>query len=660
MTFATAKRYIPGTVPAFGAGCRTANRSLSGPDAGADAAEEAAIGLDADPLWQMWAVFAVLAGAIAAYARERWSMEMVSIAILVLLVVFFYVFPVPGPEGKNLLDAAELLSGFANPALVSIMSLLVVGQGLFHAGALERPTRMLFVLGRRRPRRVLVMALLMAMSISAFLNDTPVTVMFIPIVATVAMRSGISPSRVMMPLSFLCVLGGTTTLIGTSTNLLVAEGSERLGAGVIGFFDFTVPALFLVAVGAFYVLTVMPRLLPRHEPMSDTITESGRQFIAQITLTAGHSLVGTQISRNRIPGLPNILVRLIQRDELALLPPFEGIKLRPGDVIIVAATRQALTEALTSKADLLEGMISHGMPGGAAENGTVRPRAGDLTLAEAVVAPGSRLIGSTIERSGFHHLTGTIVFGIQRRSRMIRARMRDIRLEAGDVLLLLGTSRQIQALRQSRDVLLLEWSSREVPNLRNARRARLIFAGMVIAAATGLVPIVIAALTGAGLMIATDCLTLRQAARAFDRRIFLLVGAALALGDALEFTGGAAWLAGGIVDLSSGSGPAAVLSALFLLTAILTNLLTNNATAVLFTPVAVDAARALGADPTPFLHAVIFAANCPFATPMGYQTNLLVMGPGRYQFVDYTRAGLPLVVLLWLSFSLFAPWYYGL
>jgi di/tricarboxylate transporter len=624
------------------------------------AAEETAIGLEADPIWQMWVVFAVVALAIVAYARGRWSMEMVSLAILLLLLVFFHLFPVTGPRGENRLDAAALLSGFANPALVSIMSLLVIGQGLFQAGALERPTRALFVIGRRRPRVVMTVALLMATAISAFLNDTPVTVMFIPIISTVAMRAGIPPSRVMMPLSFLCVLGGMTTLIGTSTNLLVAQAADRLAAGPIGFFDFTVPALFLVGIGGAYVLGVMPALLPRREPMTDDVTESGRQFIAQITLTAGHSLVGTEVTKNRIPDLPNILVRLIQRDELALLPPFESVTLKPGDVVIVAATRQALMEAVTSKADLLKGMISHGLRRGASGTDLAAPRAGDLTLVEAVVAPGSRLIGNTVERAGFHHATGTIVFGIQRRSRMIRARMRDIRLEAGDVLLLLGTSGQIQKLRQSRDVLLLEWSSREVPNLRNAYRARVIFASVVLTAATGLLPIVITALAGAALMIATQCLTLRQAARAFDRRIFLLVGSALAMGAALEVTGGAAWLAGGIVGISSGAGTGVTLSALFLLTAVMTNLLTNNATAVLFAPVAVDTARVLGVDPTPFLHAVIFAANCPFATPMGYQTNLLVMGPGRYQFLDYTRAGLPLVILLWLSFSLFAPWYYGL
>lgn len=608
----------------------------------------------------MWMVFAVVAMAIAAYARERVSMEMVSISVLVVLLVFFHVFPAPGPEGANRLDAAALLAGLANPALISILCLLVIGQGLFHAGALERPTRILLIIGHRRPHLILVLSLLLAMTISAFLNNTPVTVMFIPIISAVAVRAGTVPSRVMMPLSFLCVLGGMTTLIGSSTNLLVAEASGRLGAGTIGFFDFMIPGLLLMTIGAAYVLALMPALLPRYEPIADSVTESGRQFIAQITLTAGHSLVGTVVTKNRIPALPDLTVRLIQRDELALLPPFDSIALRPGDVVIVAATRQALTEALAAKADLLEGMISHGLSGGLEETSPSPPRAGDLTLVEAVVAPGSRLIGNTVEQTGFHHLTGTIVFGIQRRSRMIRARMRDIRLEAGDVLLLLGSRRRIQELRQSRDVLLLEWSSRDVPNLRNAHRARIIFAGVVLVAAMGLLPIVIAALGGAGLMVATGCLTLRQAARAIDRRIFLLVGAALAMGAALEVTGGAAVLAHGIVNLCAGMGAGVVLSALFLVTAIMTNLLTNNATAVLFAPIAVDAARSIGADPLVFLFTVIFAANCSFVTPVGYQTNLLVMGPGRYRFYDYCKAGLPLLILLWLSFSLFAPWYYGL
>jgi di/tricarboxylate transporter len=208
-------------------------------------------------------------------------------------------------------------------------------------------------------------------------------------------------------------------------------------------------------------------------------------------------------------------------------------------------------------------------------------------------------------------------------------------------------------------LLLLEWSATEIPHLSNARTAQIILGGTVVSAALGIVPISIAAVAGALAMILTGCLNIRQASRAIDRQIFLLVGAALALGTSLEATGGATFLAQQVILVFDGFGAAVVLSVFFLLTAILTNVLSNNATAVLFVPIAVSTASQLGIDPMVFVYAVIFAANCSFATPMGYQTNLLVMGPGHYRFSDFMRAGAPLVIILWLAFSLFAPWYYG-
>jgi di/tricarboxylate transporter len=279
-------------------------------------------------------------------------------------------------------------------------------------------------------------------------------------------------------------------------------------------------------------------------------------------------------------------------------------------------------------------------------------------MAEVVVAPASRLDGRTLALSGFRAQTGCFVLGIQRRSRMIRASMNEIRLEAGDVLLVTGRRHNVNSLRDNKDVLLLEWSTRELPRRAMANRALLIFGFVVGLAATGVLPIEIAALSGAGAMIIAGALNVRQASRAVDRRVVLLVAAALAMGTALQATGGAAFLAHEVVALLKEQPTPFILSAFFLLVAAMTNVLSNNATAVLFTPIAISIATELGVSPLPFVYAVIFGANCSFATPIAYQTNLLVMAPGHYQFIDFVRAGTPLILLLWLVFSFFMPVYF--
>ena len=253
-----------------------------------------------------------------------------------------------------------------------------------------------------------------------------------------------------------------------------------------------------------------------------------------------------------------------------------------------------------------------------------------------------------------------MALGVQRRSRMPRMAMSDIRLEAGDVLLVGGARDDVEALRLNKDLLLIELSTTDMPQRRYAPRALMIFLITAIVSASGLLPIATAALGGAFLMIATKCLNLRQAIRALDSRIYMLVGASLASAVALQKTGGAQFIAGGVVDAMQGQPAPILLSGLFLLVAILTNILSNNATAVLFAPIAIAIAKQTGLPAEPFVVGVIMAANCSFATPIGYQTNLLVMGPGHYKFADFLVAGLPLIVIIWLSFSFIAPWYYGL
>jgi di/tricarboxylate transporter len=282
-----------------------------------------------------------------------------------------------------------------------------------------------------------------------------------------------------------------------------------------------------------------------------------------------------------------------------------------------------------------------------------------MLLTEAMVRPGSRIIGQTLEFTNFPARSHCTVLGIQRRARMLRTRLGDVRLEPGDVLLLLGLSDDIERLRGDPDLLVMEWSASAMPLVRKAPLAAAIFAAIVVPAALDLVPIVVTAFLGVLALILTGCLNVRQAARAVDRQIVLIIASSLALGTALEATGGAAYVAGLVLDAMDGASSGTILSVLFFLIAMLTNVLTNNAAAVLFTPVAVNLAHQLGADVFPFALAVVFGASCSFATPIGYQTNLLVMGPGHYRFMDFVVAGLPLVILLWLAFSLFVPWYYG-
>ena len=613
-----------------------------------------------EPSIQMWATFAVIAVAIVSYATDRVSMEVTSIATIAALLILFHMAPLTDAAGRPALRLADLLAGFASPALITIMALLVIGQALVQTGALDEPARRLVSFGASYPRLVTMLSLALVMLLSAIMNNTPVVVIFIPILSALSEKLDHTVSHVMIPLSYAAILGGNMTLIGSSTNLLVAGELELLTGRSIDFFEFTIPGLILAVAGYVYIALIAPRLLEDRATMADQLAgRGGKQFIVQMEVTRDSALDGQQAKAGMFPGLKDMTVRLVQRGEQAMLPPFEDITLRPGDMVIVAATRSTLTETLARWPSLFKGAWSEAESAQAPGTGTAPPEE-DRVLAEAVVAPASRMGGRTLAQIGFRAQTGCLVLGIQRRSRMIRSAMSTIRLEAGDVLLIMGRRKDVLGLRSNRDVLLLEWSAAEMPMTTNAGRALAIFAGVVATAASGMVPITIAAVVGATLMIITGCINVRQASRAMDRRVIFIVAAALAMGTALSQTGGAEFLAQSMLGALRDAAPIVILSAFFLLVALLTNVLSNNATAVLFTPIAISIAEQIGVDPMVFVVAVIFAANCSFATPMGYQTNLLVMGPGHYRFSDFVRVGAPLVFILWSVFTMLAPWYYDL
>ncbi|MEE9330431.1 MAG: SLC13 family permease [Parvularculaceae bacterium] len=604
--------------------------------------------------WQMWTTLAIIAVAIVLYSLDRLSMELVSAAVLVALLVLFQIAPVPEEQtAKNALDAGALLRGFASPALFAIMGLMIIGQGMFQSAALDYPTRFLVKTHGKYPLPVMMLIFVFVMVVSAFLNNTPVVVMFIPIMAAIASQSKVPASKFMMPLSFVSIFGGMTTVIGSSTNLLAVDAFESQTGMKIDFFALAPIGLVLAAVGITFITLSSKWLLPSRE--GETLKSSsaqGKQFIAQIELTRGHPMIGQGATAGLFPDLPDMTVRMVQRKEDAFLPPFDDITFRLHDTIIVATTRKALTNLLRSKPDILAGVLSE------VDIRDDTEASGELTMVEAIVAPGSRIIGRSISQIGFRYQTNCVIVGIQRRSKMIRADMSSIRLEAGDVLLILGDRTDIRSLRSDRDIVILEYSMAVLPDAAKSSRAALIFAIVVGTAALGLLPIAVSAIAGATLMVATGCLNIRQASRAVDLRIFLLIGSALAMGLALEKTGGAEYIAGAFVGLSQSGSPVKIMSVLFIITAITTNVLSNNATAVLFTPVAISAASQIGIDPMVLVMTVIFGANCSFATPIGYQTNLLVMAPGHYKFKDFIIIGIPLIILMWIVYTIIAPIYF--
>lgn len=600
---------------------------------------------------QMWATFAIILVAIVAYSSDRFSLELVSAITIGILLVLFHVFPLIGNEGRNVLDAEALLSGFASPALFAILGLLIVGQGMYQSGALDWPTRMLLAAHRKFKSLAVVGVFVFVMIVSAFLNNTPVVVMFVPIMAAIAAQSGIAPSRLMMPLSFMSILGGMLTTIGSSTNLLALEMYEKVEGSNISFFALAPMGLVLAGFGAGYLAVITKWFLPdRYGEMQNT--PDGRQFLAQITLERASPLIGETSKAGLFPSLKNVTVRLVQRKDDLILPPFDDLTLRLHDKVVLAATRDALTNLLKTKSELLAGFLAEvETPDGG----------GELTMTEAVVAPGSRIIGRSISQIRFRFQTNCVIVGIQRRSRMIRGEITSIRLEAGDVLLILGDRSDIKRLRADRDIIMLERSMTQLPDPDHARYAALIFIATVALAATGILPIAISAVVGAAAMVATGCLNVRQAARAIDRRVFLLIGVAIAMGLAMQATGGAQYISSLLTPLADRPGGTTLLiSVFFIITAGLTNVLSNNATAVLLTPIAISAANVANIDPAVLVFTVIYAANCSFATPVAYQTNLLVMAPGHYQFRDFVVIGLPLILLLWIVYTVLAPAYFSL
>ena len=499
----------------------------------------------------LWMTFIIVILAIWLYASEKLPMEITSLWILCLLLLFFHFVPFD-IGGGEVFKTNEFLLGFANPALIAVMSLLILGQAIVNTGSLNGMTRVIFRLFGDNQLLAISMTLLGVMLISGFVNNTPACVVFIPIMASIAGKMNLSASKVMIPLSYASILGGTTILIGSSTNLLVSGALPPLGLPPIGMFDFTLPGVIVGGVGLLYIAFILPRFLPDRAPLSsDVLGDENRQFVVQLEIEPGSALIGKHINEEDLLGVEDINIKMLQRHEHAYLAPFDDpITIRPYDVIVLSTSKNALVELISNQDKSVFGRIAtlNAELAEADEEG----KAENLAVAEVLIAPASRMIGQNIEQVGFFHKYHCTVLGIQRKTRMITSRMTEIRLAAGDVMLVMGTREQIEQMQSSKDLILMEFSTQELPSKRLARRVNFIFAAVIGTAAFDIVPIYISSFVGALAVMMADCLTPRQALRALDGQIILLVAAGLAMSTALQVTGGASFLAHGLIEVMHG------------------------------------------------------------------------------------------------------------
>jgi di/tricarboxylate transporter len=597
------------------------------------------------------AVLVLTAVALALFTRDRIPLETSSVIVLVCLTVGFELFPYG--EGDRALHAVDLFHGFGHEALVAVCALMVVGQGLVRTGALEPVGRSLARLWAVSPATSLLLTLVAGGLLSAFVNNTPIVVLLLPILTSVSLRTGAPPSRVLMPMGFATLVGGMGTTIGTSTNLLVVAVAADLGLPRLGMFDFFAPAMLAASLGIVYLWLLAPRMLPdRSAPLGDA---SPRVFHARLHVQEGGWADGRTLAEAVKHTDGRLRVAGIRRGQDARLVPLPDVTLRAGDGIQVSDTPANLKD--------FESALEATLYSGAEPVDEDHPLTAEgQQLAEIVVVQGSPVSGVSLGRVHFVERYQLVVLALHRSGRaMTRPRedLANVTLRTGDVLLVQGAAEHIAALRQDSELLVLD-ATADLPRTRKAPLALGIMAAVILTAGLGILPIAVSAVAGVALMVLTACLTWRDAAQALSAQVILIVVASLALGQALLATGGSEYLTALFLAVTAGASPAVTLSGLMLLMAVLTNIVSNNAAAVIGTPVAVGIAQGLGAPPEPFLLAVLFGANMSYATPMAYKTNLLVMTAGGYRFSDFLRVGIPLTLIIWLSLSLILPRLYGL
>jgi di/tricarboxylate transporter len=607
------------------------------------------------PSYHAIAAIAVTIAMFIAFARGRYPEEIISLVTIAVIGVGLYFAPLEGTKPTDGLAIA--FGGFGHSALITICALMIMGRGLVVTGALEPFARLLESVFKINSQVGLLVALVVAFTMSMFVNDTPVMVLLIPIIVAIAAKGLMASSKILMPVNTAVLLGGMSTTIGTSTNILVVTIAADLGMKAIGVFHFT-PIVLIAGLFAIpYLWLVMPRMLRDNSVTPDN---ARRIFQTRLRVGAGSLLAGAELST-----IQSKLPAGITFHDVPSGP------LQPEERLHISGTHEALEEA----ARVLKGELA---PTWVIDRiRRISKSAGeDIVAVEMTVTADSRLITRTLADSGIADLYSVAVLGIHRPNRVLGERdtytdAGDLRILEGDVLLVMGIEEDLQVFARNDGLLRLE-GARELPRRSKAVLAGAIMLGAIATASLGLpwfdangyapikLPIAISALAGAIAMFVTGCVKFDRVGRALSAKVIVLIAASLAIGRVIDESGAAEWLGQALSLGLAYLPPALVLSAIMLFVTIITNFASNATAATIGTPIALSIATQLGLPPEPLVLAVLFGCNLSFATPIAYQTNLLIMSEGGYEFGDYVRAGVPLVALMVTVLSILLVLWYGL
>ncbi len=586
-------------------------------------------------------MLAVIALALVLFIWEPIPLDVTAIAVLVLIMAL---------EPWTEVDVQAGLSGFQSTATITVLAMFVLSDGIRRTGIISVIGRFIANRYGTSPTKQLGAVLGLSGITAGFINNTPVVAVMIPMVEELSAKTGISPSKLLMPISFAAMMGGMLTLIGTSTNLLASDVYDRMGTEFEPFtmFEFTQLGAIVLAVGIIYLMTIGRYLVPDRGKREDQLTKAFNmsEYLTEVVVTEDSNFVGKSLSECiESLDLDADVVQLI-RENAAFSGPVGNKVVEAGDIIVLRTDRESLITLIEDESlglapdavdvddDELEAV------------GREKSHPEDHRLIEVIIPPESALIGDTLVSSNFRNRYGATVLAIRRGEQIIRARMDERTLRAGDLLLLQTTNDSVKRFNRSKNFVVV--GEFEVPEYRKEKLpiAIGIIALVVALPGLGIVPIVHSALGGMVAMVVTGCLKPGELYDAVDWSVIFLLAGLIPLGVAMEATGTAEYLAAGIVGVSGELQPIIILGLLYLFTAIVTEAVTNNASVVLLIPIAVDTAISIGADPFAFALAVTFAASTAFMTPVGYQTNLMVYGPGGYKFADYARVGIPLQLIL--------------